>query len=297
MLNTKTLHLLGYASGVAGADSRSSDGPPALEKSPYLSILKEHGIQAIWKSMLKLTHESPLSKLEVVAKGCQELALQIEELVSKDQFFTVLGGDHSSAIGTWSGAAHAIREQGALGLIWIDAHMDSHTFETTPSGNIHGMPLACLLGKGDRALTTLLNPLPKLKPENVCLIGVRSFEEGEAELLDDLKVRIYFMDEVKKRGLKVVMQEALQIVTQNTARFGISLDIDAIDPTDAPGTGVAEPDGLSAKDILEVLTSFATHSNLIGVEIVEFNPHRDKDHITEKLIAEMLLALGKGKLT
>lgn len=289
MSMNKNVYLLGYASGIAGADSGSGDGPLVLQQSPYLTQLSKMGLDLHWQAILKpQTDITP--KLMVVSRQCQNLSTAVVDLVREKKFFTVLGGDHTCAIGTWSGVHDALKNQGPIGLIWIDAHMDSHTPETSLSGNLHGMPLACLLGYGEPALTQISNAAPKLKPEHVCLIGVRSFEEGEAKLLQRLKVRVFFMDEIKQRGLEAVMRDAIQIVTQGTVGFGLSLDIDSMDPQDAPGTGVTEQDGIRGDDLCRALKILAK-PNLIGVEIAEFDPHHDQNHLTEKLIAQLMEAI------
>lgn len=202
--------------------------------------------------------------------------------------FTVVGGDHTSAIGTFSGVAHALREQGDLGLIWIDAHMDSHTPATSESGNIHGMPVAALLGHGFKELTHILDANPKIKPAHLSLIGVRSFEHGEANFLRDLNVRIYYMEEVQERGLMTVIKEAQERAKQGTAGYGVSLDLDAIDPEDAPGVDVPEPNGLAGADVLAAMTYLAQDPELLATEIVEFDPQQDREQKTEILIAKLL---------
>jgi arginase len=292
---SKVIHLLGFASGLAGPNSSSGEGALKIQRSPYLTALKEIGVNFEWQDMLTLDKIPQLSKLSMIAQHCQKLALQTHELVKDKNFFTVIGGDHSCAIGTWSGVYHTLKKEGDLGLIWIDAHMDSHTPHTSQTGNVHGMPLASLLGHGMSSLTGIFNSEPKLKPEHVSLIGVRSFESGEAALLKELNVRVFFMEEVKQRGLNAVMQEALTIATQGTAGFGLSIDIDSIDPKDAPGTGVAEPDGILGQDLCEALIQVARHPRLLGAEIVEFDPQKDKNHITEKLIASLISVIALGK--
>ena len=286
----KSIYLIGYASGVAGAHAGSSEGPLLLQQSPYLLACQKKGLDLHWYAIIKPSLQA--AKVQSVAEATELLAQSVAEQVEARQFFTVLGGDHSSAIGTWSGA-HSI--QSPLGLIWIDAHMDSHTPKTSLSGNIHGMPLACLLGFGDPALINIMSSGPQFKPENICLIGVRSYEEGEAALLKKLKVRIFLMEEIRERGIKTVMQEAIEIVTKNTKGFGVSLDIDSIDPLDAPATGVPEPDGIPAKELLSALKLLSKEKHFIGAEIVEFDPSRDKNQMTEKLIPQLLMAMTLGK--
>lgn len=288
----KIIYTVGSASGAAAPYSGCSDGPLVLQKSPYMADLERRGIDLHWEAILTPETVTPsLPIADVVANHCTKLATAVANIVANKNFFTVFGGDHSCAIGTWSGVHSIVGKKGDLGLIWIDAHMDSHTPETSATGNIHGMPLACLLGEGSPDLTQILGKHPKLKPEHISLIGIRSFEAGEAELLHRLKVRIFDMAEVKQRGLDAIMAEAITIATTGTVGYGITLDIDSIDPEEAPGTGVSEPDGLSSTELCKALKKVAGDKRLIGIEIVEFDPHRDKNHQTEQLIPELLAAM------
>ncbi len=295
MPNYNSLHLVGYASGIAGADQAGSgEGPLKLQHSSYFLALNQQGIPLAWEKMIQ-PESSYSSILSQVTKMCQQLADSTAALTAKKEPFLVLGGDHTSAIGTWSGVAHAKRPEGQVGLIWIDAHMDSHTPETTESGNLHGMPMACLLGYGERSLTQLCNDVPKLQPENVCLIGIRSYENKEAELLQKLKVKIIYMDEVKQRGMTAVLADAIKTVSAHTVGYGISIDIDSMDPSDAPGTGVTEPEGIFAEDLRKALITCANDPRRIGFEIAEFDPSRDSEQKTEKIIAKLVSALVLGK--
>jgi arginase len=279
------LHLIGYASGEAGVDTQTGDGPQVLQQSAYLA---EKHLPCQWDDIIVSENESFKRTDEKIAANCASLAKCLTPIIKQKEAFCVIGGDHASAIGTWSAMHQAYQEKGDIGLIWIDAHMDSHTPETTESGRIHGMPLACLMGLGYPALTSVCQDGAKLKPENICLIGVRSFEKGEAALLKRLNVRVYFMDEVKRRGLSAVMQEAIAHVNQKTIGYGVSLDLDAIDPADAPGVDVPEPDGIPADQMLTEMAIVSRDPRLLGTEMVEFNPHRDKNHLTEKLLVNLL---------
>ncbi len=292
-----TVHLVGSASGIAAADAGCWEGPLVLEKSAHLQkALSNHHISYSWDAMLEPNRaEGAQSPLKVVTEHCQKLAAVTSKLVHEKAFFTVFGGDHSCAIGTWSGVHHQLSKQGDFGLIWIDAHMDSHTPETSETGNIHGMPLACLLGYGHPELITILGSAPKIKPEHVCVIGARSYEPGEEALLKRLNIRTYFMDEVKQRGLDAIMTEAIDLVNKGTIGYGITIDIDGIDPNEAPGTGVSEPDGLSAKELCNALKHVSGDNRLIGSEIVEFDPHRDKNAKTEKIAAQLLVSILTGE--
>lgn len=295
-LNKITLHLVGCASGVAGVDEHSGDGPIVIQNSSYVAALAQEGIDVTWDEVIRPRVTSGLRLDEAVRELCLELAEKVAEEVKAQRFFSVIGGDHSCAIGTWSGVQDALSEKGDIGLIWIDAHMDAHTPETSESGRIHGMPVASLLGHGYPTLTGILNHRPKIKPENLCLIGVRSFQSGEADFLKRLNVRVVMMDEVKKRGLKVVMQEAIAIASHQTIGYGLTLDLDALDPEDAPGVDVPEGDGIKAAELMPVLAAIAKDPKLITTEIVEFDPERDKDRKTEKLVADLLRVIAQGKM-
>ncbi len=290
--NLTTIHLIGSASGIAAADAGCWEGPLVLRDSPYMkSTLATHGVTYQWDAMLQPERCADADRLAVVSAHCEALAKAVSQVVRDNAFFTVFGGDHSCAVGTWSGAYREIAKRGDMGLIWIDAHMDSHTPESSETGNIHGMPLACLLGYGYPELTQIGGASPKFKPEHVCLIGVRSFEDGEENLLQKLNVRIYYMDEVKRRGLQDILAEAITLVNKGTVGYGITIDIDSIDPLEAPGTGVSEPDGLPGGELCQALRQLAGDKRLIGAEIVEFDPHLDKDAKTEKLAVALLASL------
>ncbi len=291
MHTIKELHVISYASDLGGAKTGSRHGPDVLKQSVYFQQLYEKGLQLHWQHPIQLS-DTNLSKLQKIAQLCQVLAESVEGLVQQKKKFIVLGGDHSCAIGTWSGVANAILPQQSLGLIWIDAHLDSHTFQTSQTGNIHGMPLACLLGEGESSLTQIKYPEPKIKPQFICLIGARSFEKGEEDLLKRLNVRIFYMDEVKARGIEAVLKEAIEQVSQNGQVFGVSLDIDSIDPVDAPGTGVAEPNGISGEALCQALKQVTRYPGFIGAEIAEFDPRRDQNQKTEKLIAQLIAAMN-----
>jgi arginase len=157
------------------------------------------------------------------------------------------------------------------------------------------MPLACLLGQGYSSLTSILNSAPKIKPQHLCLIGVRSFEGGEAAFLKSMNVKVYFMEEVKQRGFETVLKEAVEYVSRGTIGYGITLDIDAIDPLEAPGVDVPEADGIKVKELKRGLQSVATDNRLIATEIVEFDPSHDKEQMTEKLIISFIEILASAK--
>ena len=283
------LKIIGVASGWGAQDHRCADGPEALRSAGMLARLHAAGVQAEWEETL-----FPLVKntsAEVVSELCARLSRKVGELSARGDFPVILGGDHSCAIGTWSGIHRTIPGGQALGLIWIDAHMDSHTPETSPSGALHGMPLACLLGYGLPELTDIAGVPPPLLPQHLCLIGVRSFETGEAALLNRLGVRIFFMEEVHRRGIEPVMAEALEIVQRGTAGFGISIDLDVLEPREEPGVGSPAPDGVMGFELIGALKQVKNHPKLLGLEIVEYNPSLDRNQITAQRAIELLEAV------
>lgn len=290
---TTSLSLIGYASGMAANDVGCAEGPLQLQNHALEQQLSEQHLPSHWQAMLVPRSGNKNNRLQRVVELNTELAGITFDLIQQNKRFVVFGGDHSCAIGTWSGVVAALekQQQNNLGLIWIDAHMDSHTFETTCTGNIHGMPLAVLLGYGDTSLTHISIPYPKIDPKHLVLIGIRSFEAEEEKLLERLGVRIYNMEVIEKRGLETVFAEAIAYVKKNCLRFGVSLDLDGIDPFDAPGVGVPEADGISGKNLCQALTQLRQESLLIGVEVVEYNPYHDQNHKTERLIKEILLSI------
>ncbi len=274
----RSIIVIGAASGAGAPDPATAEGPDALR---HYRVFHDTPLQHVeWDSILRVPCEAQDSPLHAVAALGARLAAEVEAVLQAGNFPLVVGGDHSCAIGTWSGVHRALQRKGPLGLIWIDAHMDSHTFATTPSGQLHGMPLAVLLGHGETALTAIDGTEAKLRPEHVSLIGVRSFEAGEAALLQRLGVRIYDMKEVRRRGLAEVFDEALAIARHGTAGFGVSVDLDALDPVEEPGVTTPVPGGLHRAELAAALTHLRGDPAFVAMEIVEYNPHRDRGHAT-----------------
>lgn len=279
------LHVIGYASGTGGADAGSEQGPLVIQQSPLVAKLPLH-----WDAMLHVPSEA-MRLDQKIREICLQLATHASQLARNHTFFCTIGGDHTSGIGTWSGVYDALHQQGDIGLIWIDAHLDSHTPETSESGNIHGMPVASLLGYGYDTLTSILQSAPKIKPENLCMIGIRSFERGEAELLKKLNVKIFYMKEVLERGFNVILQEAIAHVSQHTIGYGVSFDIDALDPEDAPGVDSPVVHGIKPTDFFASIKRMANDPRFLAAEIVEFNPARDHQALTEKIVTDFLKIL------
>lgn len=290
----RAIQIVGVASGLGARDPRCETAPAALRAANLVSRLQARGFRAAWSETLRPGAAARGDNLRAVHEICKRLAQRVEAIVQHGDFPLVIGGDHSCAIGTWKGAARGLRARGPLGLIWIDAHMDAHTPHTTPSGMLHGMPLACLLGYGEPLLTEL-GEGARLDPQHICLIGVRSFETGEAALLRRLGVRIFYMHDVARHGLDAVMHEALAIVRSGTVGFGVTIDLDAVDPKDAPGVGTPASGGIRAGELTAALTQLSGQPGLVGAEIAEYNPYRDRHAVTAGLVAGAIDAVVAGQ--
>jgi len=282
-----SVNLIGVASSLGCPIAGTEQAPLALQKSGLTEALQTQGIAAHWHNVIR--SEPASTAIKSLVNLCQRLAENIAEKLLKHQFFAVIGGDHACAIGTWSGVYQA-RQGKPFGLIWVDAHMDSHTPQSSHSGALHGMPLACLLGYGDDHLKQLAYPGPAIQPQHLCLIGVRSFEPEEQQLLSNLGVRIFTMQEIEQRGMDQVMQEALHIVSAHTDAFGLSIDLDAIDPELAPAVSVSEAGGLQLNELNALLGPLAKKPGFLGMEIAEYNPTLEKDGATARLISTILAA-------
>jgi arginase len=282
--------IIGVACGSGARDHGCEDGPETLHTLGFLRELDDADDSLRWDQTIRVPAAED-DAVQAVASIAGSLARSVARVLSEGDFPLVIGGDHSCAIGTWSGVHAHLADAGRLGLVWIDAHMDSHTFKTSPSQAIHGMPLACLLGYGDAKLARVMSDRPKVLPQDVCLIGVRSFESGEAALLRTLGVRVYFMDEVNKRGLREVFREAIAHVSQHTVGYGISLYLDALDPAEEAGVGSPVPNGLHRTELLAALESIHSDSKLLALEVVEYNPHRDNNYATAQAVRELCKSL------
>ncbi len=291
MSKHRRVAVIGVACGAGASDAGCADGPDVLRNQGFLRDLEEVDGCFSWEEPIPVPADASLHPLESVVTIATALSERVRDIVRNGDFPLIIGGDHSVAIGTWSGVRAAMAPTQRLGLLWIDAHMDSHTFRTTPSNAIHGMPLACLLGHGAPQLTAIAGPAPKLLAEDVCLIGVRSFEWGEAALLKNLGVRIYFMPEVRERGAEVVMAEAIEHISSNTAGYGISFDLDAFDPTEEAGTATPVPGGLLKREMVAALGVCHEDSRLLGMEIAEYNPGRDPGRETAWAVHDLCQTL------
>jgi ornithine--oxo-acid transaminase len=282
------IRLIGAGWGLGARDPRCDMGPTALRAGKLARSLREAGVRADWGAIVSADAQPDTDVTQAVSALCARLAGEVDAAMRDGCLPVVLGGDHTCAIGTWGAVRRSLPASGPLGLIWIDAHLDSHLPDTTPSDALHGMPMACLLGHGDPRLTRLFGEPPTLDPAHVCVIGARSFEPDEAALLMRMGVRVFPMEEVRRRGLAAVFTEALDIVQRGTAGFGVSIDLDALDPEDAPGVGTPAAGGLRGAELADVLKRLRGNPLLQGVEIAELNPVLDEDGLTAAQVMSLL---------
>jgi arginase len=236
--------------------------------------------------------------LPQITEVCTRLAMLVDETLRRGVFPLVLGGDHSIAVGTVAGLSHYFRGQGQkLGIVWIDAHADMNTPETSPSGNVHGMPLACCAGMGPPELTEIFGYAPKVDPKNIAIVGLRSVDQPERGNVQASGVRTFTMRQIDERGLRAVMDDAIGIACDGTAGFHLSLDMDSIDPQEAPGVGTPVRGGLTYREAHLAMETVCDSGKMRAMEIVEVNPVIDESNRTAVLAVELVMsAMGKGIL-
>ena len=233
--------------------------------------------------------------LKEIARASDLVSRKVDRILAKGRFPLVLGGDHSIAVGTVSGIAGFCRRKGAgLGLLWIDAHGDINTPATSPSGNVHGMPVAALLGQGPDALTTIGGSGPKLDPANVALLGIRRLDEGEKVRLKQLGVQVHTMSDIDRHGIHRVMKKALARVTDGADYLHVSFDLDAVDPTVAPGVGTPVKGGLDYREAHLIMELLHDSGAMTSLEMVEVNPILDDRNASAAFAVELVQsAFGK----
>lgn len=231
-----------------------------------------------------------------IRETCGHLAALVLQSLENGATPVILGGDHSLAAGSVAGAAEFFRRSNRrIGLLWIDAHADCNTPQTSPSGNVHGMPLAALLGLEPKLLGRIMGPAPKIDPRNVALIGVRDIDATEKENIRRAGLsRVYTMRDIDERGMRAVMEDALQAAGDGTAGYHVSLDMDWIDPEDAPGVGTPVRGGATYREAHLAMEILADHGRMVSFEAVEVNPVIDEHNRTAELAVELICsAFGK----
>jgi arginase len=229
---------------------------------------------------------------------CVQLAEQTRDILGSGGTPLVIGGDHSIAMGTVSGvAAHCRKESKKVGLIWFDAHGDMNLPDTSPSGNIHGMPLAHLLGYGDPQLSNILGADPAVAPENVALIGIRDIDRVEREFINKSGINAFTMRDIDQLGMSEVSRRVLEVVNADTAGFHVSFDLDGCDPEVIPGSGTLVPGGVSYREAHLLMEECASNGRMTSMEVVELNPFLDQANISaERAVTFIQSALGRNIL-
>jgi arginase len=289
-----------------GASRRGTDmGPSALRIAGLGAALRRLGYNVAREedipapAMETRTPEQRDARFKPeILEVCNTLAQRVKAIKQAHEFPLVIGGDHSIAMGTVSGVSSFYRDQGKkIGLIWFDAHGDMNTPVSSPSGNIHGMPLAHLLGKGDEDLRNILGFYPKVDADNVVLIGIRDIDAGERRIIKESGIHAFTMREIDEQGMAAVAAQALEIVNDGTAGFHISFDVDGCDPTVIPGSGTLVPGGVSFREAHLLLEYCADDGDMVSMEVVELNPFLDERNISAKRTLQLILsAMGKSIL-
>lgn len=286
-----------------GQERRGVDmGPSAVRAAGLNSALKSlgHQVEDAGNIHVKIPEEQHFGDrrakyLHEIAAASQEVAHRIYQTLEAGYFPLSLGGDHSVAIGTQAGVAKFFRDRDqAIGCIWLDAHADMNTPETSPSGNVHGMPFAATLGWGPESLTKIFGFSPKIKPEKCVLIGVRDLDSRERRLVKESGINAFTMRAIDEQGMRVAMEKSLALATADTAGYVVSFDMDVVDPDEAPGVGTPVRGGITFREAHLAMEMIADSKKMLALELVEINPIIDILNRTAILGVGLLSsALGK----
>jgi arginase len=289
---------LSFGAGTAGVDL----GPAAMRVARLNQRLASLGYEVRDLGDMRLERPTYIAAPQDKAKylreisiACEELATEVQTVMRAGEFPIILGGDHSIAAGSIAGAAAILHErQQPMGLIWFDAHADMNTPETSLSGHVHGMPLAALLGYGAPEMTHVAGFAPKLDPRYCAHIGARDLDPAERELIRQLGIRFFTMREIDERGMSVCVDEAIAIAKGAAGGYYVTLDVDALDPVVAPGSGTVVRGGLTYRESHLALEKIAEAGGMIAFEVVEINTALDINNRTAELGVELILsAMGK----
>ena len=301
-ISLKKIQLIGVPLDLGQARRGVDMGPSAVRVAGLEArlealghIVEDSGNVAVAMAELKKEGDSHAKYLKEITATCTKSAELVVKALEAGKVPMVLGGDHSVAAGTVSGVAEFYRRDNKkIGLIWIDAHSDINTPETSPSGNVHGMPLAALMGLGPAELGNIYNFWPKVKPENCVLFGVRDVDATEKENIRRAGIEVVTMRDIDERGMRAVMEDALRMAGRGTVGYHVSLDMDWIDPEDAPGVGTPVRGGATYREAHLAMEIIADHGRMLSFEIVEVNPVLDEQNQTADLAVELALsAFGK----
>jgi len=297
----RNCEIIGVASGWGAHFKGCEDGPECLYKKVALKSCKVEQ-KYLWEILYPLFQEKhhkhpPDQLLSLITELNCHLSQAVVDCLKKDYFPIVVGGDHSMALGTWSGVKKGLSgKHDKLGLIWIDARMDANITGVTTTFDWDSVPLAALLGCGDPSIFPRDVKAPIFLPDQICLIGVRKYESAEKELLERMKVKVFYMEDLKSKGFAEVMQEAVETVSRNSSSYGVTLDMAVMDPKEAPGVADPVSGGIVSTELFKMLNIVMNDPKLKAFEIAEFNPHRDRDERTACICLEILgRIIGHGK--
>ncbi len=281
-INMKRIKLIGSAIGNCGRLN-------GCESSPYQISNRLANTEGILIDADVVAYDGGSHDALAQREFFIRVANRAERAKEKDVFPIFIGGDHSCAIGSWRGIADNLQKHNEeLGLIWIDAHMDAHRPDTSETGNLHGMPVAHLLGHGHRELTSIMSANPKLKPENLVYFGIRSYEKPEEDFLQSLGVKIYYQEMLSDENFVVLfLQEFNRLAKQTNGNVGISLDLDGLDPKEIAAVGTPVENGISSAKFDEAMTKINI-KHLTAFEIAEYNPSLDKDSASMQYMLNLL---------
>ena len=301
----KTVRIIGVPMDL-GASRRGTDvGPSAMRVAGLGATIRGMGYtlareeDILVPAMETRPPEDSEARFKTqILSVCTELATRVKELMDAGEFPLVIGGDHSIAMGTVAGVSAHYRERGEeMGLIWFDAHGDMNIPGVSPSGNIHGMPLAHLLGRGDPDLAGILGFSPKLNPDKVVLIGIRDIDAGERKIINESGIHVFTMRDIDEHGMAKVARRAMEIVTDGTSGFHVSFDVDGCDPSVIPGSGTLVPGGVRFREAHLLLEYCADSRQMTSMEVVELNPFMDHKNISAERTLDLIAsALGKSIL-
>ena len=286
-----------------GQSRRGVDmGPSALRGAGLQTSIKKLGLQVedIGNLSVKQPEEMPIGEkrakyMQEIAETCGDVAAAAEKALSEGFLPLVLGGDHSIAAGVAAGVAnHFRKEKKQIGYLWLDAHGDMNTPESSPSGNVHGMPLAAIMGYGAPELVDLLGFKPKAEPGNIVIVGARDLDAQERKIVKKSGIHVFTMLDIDERGMREVMSDALKYAMDDTAGIAVSLDMDFVDPSDAPGVGTPVRGGVTYREAHLAMEMIADTESMVSLEVVEINPILDEHNRTALLGVELVLS-GLGQ--
>ncbi len=299
----KKVHIIGVPMDL-GASRRGTDmGPSAMRIAGLGATIRDMGYRlareediAVPAMETRSSEDNDARFKPQILSVCTTLSGRVKDIMGKGGFPLVIGGDHSIAMGTVAGAASHFRDRGeSMGLLWFDAHGDMNIPGVSLSGNIHGMPLAHLLGRGDPDLAGIQGFSPKVNPDNVVLIGIRDVDAGERRIIRESGIHVFTMREIDEHGMAKVARRAMKIVTEGTGGFHVSFDVDGCDPSVIPGSGTLVPGGIRFREAHLLLEYCADTHKMTSMEVVELNPFLDHGNVSaERTIHLITSALGKS---